>query len=108
MDNLTELRRKRREQFNQQQQARVQEQQQIQQNIQQQIEYLESVVKPKFSKEALTRYGILKAAHPEKAAQVLAALSQHVQQITSISDDQLKQILLRMEEPKRETTIRRV
>ena len=78
--------------------------------IQKQFEALEQVVKQKLSKEAIARYGNIKAAHPEKAMQVITALAQLVQQgqiQETITDDLLKQILLKLQEPKKEFKIAR-
>ena len=76
--------------------------------IQKQFESLENVVKQKLSKEALTRYGNVKAAHPEKAVQVVAVVAQLIQQgqITDlISDDMFKGMLIKLKEPKKEFKI---
>lgn len=84
---------------------------QFQQNadIQQQVQALENFVKSKFTKDALVRYGNLKTAHPEKAIQLLALLGQafQTQNIQQINDEQLKDLLKRMEPAKRDFKITR-
>lgn len=84
---------------------------QTQQNaeIQQQVQALENFVKTKLTKEALVRYGNLKTAHPEKAIQLLALLGQalQTQNIQQINDEQLKDLLKRMEPAKRDFKITR-
>ena len=75
---------------------------------QQQVLMLESVVRQKLTREALERYGNFKTAHPEKAMQLVMILAQAIQQqgIESIDDQQLKELLKRMN-PKREIKITR-
>jgi len=78
--------------------------------LQQQIEQLESVVKNHMSANAISRYGTLKAAHPEKAIQSLVLITQLMQsgQIKGqITDMQYKQILQSLTQRKRETRITR-
>ncbi len=92
MDELENIRQKKIQEIQAQQQEQFQEQVQLQQQIQQ----LETVVKQYLTKEALQRYGNLKAAHPEKSIQLLVLLSQFIQQgkIKKKIDDQgLKEIL---------------
>ena len=101
MNELEALRNKRLEQ--------LQRQQQEQQEFQQQVETLEAYVKQHLTKPALSRYGNLKSAHPEKAVQVLTVLAQILQsgQLKNIDDEQLKDILHRMQPPKKEFKITR-
>lgn len=96
MSDLEELRRKRLEQLQQKQQD-IEE-------FQQQVETLENYVKQRLTKEALSRYGNLKSAHPEKAVRVLTVLAQVLQtgQLQTVNDEQLKDILTRMQEPKKD------
>ncbi|MBW2980598.1 hypothetical protein KY360_04230 [Candidatus Woesearchaeota archaeon] len=110
MDELEELKKKRLQELQQKQQESLQQQAQEEAQLQQQIEQLEAAVKQYFTKEALQRYGNLKAAHPEKAIQVLVGLGQLVQsgKITQkITDDQLKALLKQIEPKKKEFTIKR-
>jgi len=105
MDELEELKRKKLEQL-QSQHSQVEEQVQLQQ----QIEQLEAVVKRLFTKDALQRFGNVKAAHPEKAVQVLVVLGQLMQQnkIAEINDEQLKEILQQITPQKRDFKINKV
>lgn len=82
---------------------------QEQQQIMQQIAQLETVVRGYLDRQALERYNNLKTAHQELAVQVLVVLSQLVQsrQISGvINDQQLKEVLLRLQ-PKKEFKITR-
>ena len=109
MDELEELKKKKLQELQQKQQESLQNQAQEQAQLQQQIEQLEAAVKQFFTKEALQRYGNLKAAHPEKAVQVLVVLGQLMQsgKITSkITDDQLKELLKQIEPKKKDFTIK--
>lgn len=95
---------------NQQEEA-LQQQSQEQQQLQSQIEQLEVMVKQFLSKEALQRYGNLKAAHQEKAVQLLVVLGQSIQQgqiKEKISDEKLKEILKQMQPEKKEFKIKKV
>ena len=60
------------------------------------------------SKEAISRYGNLKAAHPDVAIQAIAVIAQAAGQIKEkISDEQFKNILKQMQKPKKEFKILR-
>ena len=64
--------------------------------LEQQIAALEEFAKQYLSKEAITRFSILKSAHPQKALQVIAFIAQIAQkgQIKEkISDEKFKDIL---------------
>ena len=79
--------------------------------LQQQIQALESLAKQWMSAEAITRYGTLKAAYPEKAVQVIAIIAQLVQQgqiKQKITDAELKSLLIQIEPKKKETSIKRL
>ena len=71
---------------------------QEQAEMQQQVAQLESMVKTLFTKDALSRYGNIKAANPEKAVQLLAALGQMMQQgkTRTVTDEDLKRLLAMM------------
>lgn len=99
MNELDELRKNRLEKL-QQQQKQIEE-------FNQQVETLEMFVKQHLTKEALSRYGNLKSAHPETAVQVLALLAQFIQagKVSMIDDEQLKDILQRMQPQKKEFKI---
>lgn len=109
MDELEELKRKKLEELKKQQEEALQNQAEEQAQLQQQIDQLESVVKQIFTKEALSRYGNIKAAHPEKAVQLLVVLGQLIQQgkIKQINDSQLKEILKKLTPEKKEFKIKR-
>ena len=110
MDELEALRRKRLSQLRRQQEQAMAQQAQEEAQLQSQIEQLEAVVRQVLTKDALARYGNIKAAHPEKAIQVLVVLGQLIQQrgMTSINDDQLKQILNQLQPEKKDFKIRRI
>ena len=82
---------------------------QNQAELRQQVQQLEMLVKQRMTKEALERFGNVKAAHPEKALQLLAVLGQAIQsnQIQEIDDDQLKGILLKLTPEKKDFKIKR-
>lgn len=64
--------------------------------LEQQIVALEEFAKQYLSKESITRLGILKSAHPQKALQVIAFIAQIAQngQIKDkINDEEFKNIL---------------
>jgi len=109
MDELEALKRKRLEELQNAQQDAAYQEMQEQQQLEQQIQQLEAVVKNIFTKDALSRYGTLKTAHPEKAVQLLVVLAQAIQkgQVTRIDDMQLKNLLQRMSPPKKGITIKR-
>jgi programmed cell death protein 5 len=109
MDELEELKKKKLQELQQKQQQALHQQAQEQAQLQQQIEQLEAAVKQFFTKEALERYGNLKAAHPEKAVQVLVVLGQLAQSgkiAQKVTDDQLKALLKEMEPKKKDFTIK--
>ena len=107
MATLEEIRRKKLEEMTKLQQRQAEEQSQIQHQIGQ----MESVVRQFLSKEALARYGSLKAAHQEKALQLLVVLFQAIQkgQVKGkIEDALLKKVLEQLAPKKREIKIKRV
>lgn len=104
MDELEEIRKRRLQELMEKKQQELNEQAQIEQQLQQ----IENVIKGKFTKEALQRYSNIKIAYPEKRAQLLLILAQVHEQIDKIDDEQLKEILKRMEPKRRETKIKRI
>jgi len=67
--------------------------------LQQQIAQLESFVRQSLSRDALSRYGTLKTAHPQKAVQLLVLVSQMIQagkMKVPVSDEELKNVLIAM------------
>jgi len=110
MPTLDEIRRRKLEEIMQLQQEKMQQQSQEQAQAQQQLEYIENVVKQFLSKEALMRYGSLKAAHQDKAFQVAMILFQAIQkgQVKSKIDDlTLKKVLEQLTPVKRDIKIQR-
>ena len=91
------------------QQQALQEQVQEQAQVQQQLNELENFVKPRLTKKALERFGNIKAAHPEKAEQLLVGLAQLIQagKLDMVDDNTLKDILSKIIPEKREFKIRR-
>ncbi len=64
--------------------------------LQEEIAQLESIVKAKLSRDALTRFGTVKAAHPDLALNLTLVLSNLIKQgriVGQISDAQLKEFL---------------
>ncbi|HLG23505.1 hypothetical protein J4204_04235 [Candidatus Woesearchaeota archaeon] len=111
MSTLEEIRKKKLEELTRLQQEKLQQQAQEQSQLQQQIGQIESTVRQFFTKEALARYGNLKAAHQEKALQLLLVLFQAIQkgQVQGkIEDSLLKKILEQLTPKKKEIKIKRV
>ena len=109
MDELEEI--KKRKLMELQQGEPLQKQAEEQQQIQAQLEQLETLVKQFLTKEALQRYGNLKAAHQEKAIQLLVILGQAIQQgqiKEKITDEKLKEILKQLQPEKKEFKIKRI
>lgn len=110
MPTLDEIRKKKLEEMMRLQQSNFQEQAEQQAQIQQQIEQMENAVRQFLSKDALARYGNLKAAHQEKALQLLVILFQAIRkgQVKSkIDDATLKKILEQLIPKKRDIKIKR-
>ena len=83
----------------------------LQQEKLQQLEAMENIVRQFLTKDALARYGNLKAAHKEKSLQLLVVLFQAIQkgQVQGrIEDSLLKKILEQMTPKKKEIKIKRV
>ena len=111
MSTLEEIRKKKLEDMMRLQQDKMQQQMGEQQQVQQQIEQMEGIVKQFLTKEALARYGNIKAAHKEKALQLLVVLFQAIQkgQVTGkVEDSLMKKILEQLTPKKREINIKRV
>ncbi len=73
--------------------------------LQQQIELLENIAKQFMSKDAISRYGNLKSAHPEKAIQSIALIAQAVesgQLKEKLDDDSFKRLLQQITPEKKE------
>ncbi|MAH33025.1 hypothetical protein CL615_01405 [archaeon] len=110
MSELDEIRKKKLEELKRQQLGALQQQDLEKAQIQQQVQQLEIIVKQAFTKEALERYGNLKAAFPERAVQVLAILANAIQsgQISKIDDNALKEFLKKLTPEKKEFNIKKV
>lgn len=105
--NLEEIKQRR---MMEMQQAQMQSQVQEQMKLQQQVQEIEGVVKQMLSKEALSRYGNIRAADPEKALQIIVLLAQLIQQgkIQGTIDDILfKKVLEKITPQTKRTVIRR-
>jgi len=103
MPSLEEIRKRKLQQMMAAQNENTQQQAQLQEQIAQ----LEVAVKQHMTKEAVLRYGSIKAAHPEKAVQSLVVLSQLLQsgRLEKIDDITFKKILEQMAPKKREIKI---
>ena len=86
-------------------QRMLQSQANSQLKMQQQLDALENMIRPKMTREALSRYGTLKSAHPEKAVQLLAVLAQNINKFEVINDFQLRELLIQMSPDKKEFKI---
>ncbi len=78
--------------------------------LQQQIAMIEAKAKGCMSAEAIARYGALKSAHPEKALQVVMIIAQAAennQLKEKITDQQFKNILMQLQQPKKEFKLTR-
>jgi len=86
------------------------QQQQFEEEIEvkQKIEQLEEIARQVLTKEALARYGNIKAANPEKAVQVLAVIGQAVQSgaADKIDDEQLKEMLKQLTPEKKKYNLK--
>ncbi len=105
MDELERIKQEKLEELQANQQEQLQEELQLQQQVQQ----LEAVVKQFLTKEALQRYGNLKAAHTKKAIQLLVVLSQLIQQgkiKDKIDDNLLKEVLMEITPKKKNFKIK--
>ena len=110
-DDLEEIKKRKLAELQNQQKESLQNQAAEQQQLQSQLEQLEIAVKQYLTKEALQRYGNLKAAHQDKAIQLLVVLGQAIQQgqiKEKISDEKLKNILTQLQTKKKEFKIKRV
>jgi DNA-binding TFAR19-related protein (PDSD5 family) len=79
------------------------EQQAVAEQMQQQLALIESVAKQFMNREAISRYGALKIAHPETAVKAIAFIAQaaqlgHIKE--KLSDEDFKTILNEIKEGK--------
>ena len=107
MNEVEEIKRRKLEALQRQLQERSENNSEDEQQAQQQIAALEAAVKTRLSKEALLRYGNLKSAHPEKAIQLLVVLAKLMQngRMETVSDQDMKSILMKLSDPKKGTMI---
>ena len=110
MDELGEIKKRKLEELKKAQLEQLQQQSQEEEQMKQQLEQLEAIVKQALTKEALQRYGNLKADFPERTAQLLVVLAQAIQsgQINKIDDNTLKEILKKITPEKKDIKIKRV
>ena len=74
-------------------------------NLQKQVEMLELELKKYLDKDAVSRYGNLKAAHPELAIQVMMFVVQGINAgklEAPIDDEKFKELLQFFQKPKKE------
>ena len=78
--------------------------------LKQQIAMLESLAKQKMSREAVSRYGSLKLAHPETAIKAIAMIAQAVQagQLReTLTDEDFRTLLKNIQEGKQTYNFKR-
>lgn len=76
----------------------------------QQIRLLENIAKQKMTRDAITRYGNLKLAHPEIAIKVITIIAQAIQlgQIKETIDDaSFKELLKQIQQDKKHFRIKK-
>ena len=107
---MDEIRKRKIEELKKAQLEQIQHQAGEEEQLKQQVEQLEIIVKQALTKEALQRYGNLKAAFPDRAVQLLVVLAQALQagQITKIDDNTLIEILKKLSPEKKDIKIKRV
>ncbi len=101
MSELDEIRKRKIAQMQRQQSSASSEEQ----KLSQQVAQLEGMVKPLLTKDALVRFGTIKAAYPEKAIQVLVVIAQLAKagRIQNVDDEMLKKLLTQLTPKQRET-----
>jgi len=109
MSEIDDIRAKRMEELQKLQQQQSQPSSEEEQ-MKEQIHQLESIVKHAMTKDALARFGNLRAGHPEKAIQLLVVLAQAIQQgqIQKVDDNTLKEILKKLTPKKKDIKIKKV
>ncbi len=83
--------------------AQLREQAVLTHQLKQQLAAIEAVAKQKMSREAISRYGAVKVAHPELAVKAIAMIAQAVQlgQIReTVGDEEFKMLLKNLQEGK--------
>lgn len=102
--NIEEIRQQKLKQLQEQQLA----QQQEAAKVQQQVNAIEAMARQAMTPEAFARYSTLKTAHPEKALQAVAMIAQAMssgQLAGTVTDEQFKNLLQKMEPQKKQTKI---
>ncbi len=109
MNELDEIKRRKLAELQAGQENSLQEQAREQAEFQQKVNELESVVKQLFTKEALERYGNIKAADPDKALRIITVIGQLIQsgRVGTITDEMLKSLLKQLAPKKRDIKINR-
>lgn len=110
MDELEAIRQRKLAELQQNLQSQMVQQAQEEEQLRSQIDQLESFVKPRLTREALSRYGNIKTAFPDKAVQVLVILYQAMtkRNIKEINDEELKELLKELEPKKKEFKIKKI
>jgi DNA-binding TFAR19-related protein (PDSD5 family) len=98
MDELELLRQKRLREL----QDMASQQQSEQKQIDHEIGQLEALVKKRLTGDAITRYGTIKLANPEKAMHLLGLLAQLIERKPEriITDEELKKLLILLNQKK--------
>ena len=107
MESLEDIKKRKLQEMLGQQNQQVDEQAQVQQQIRQ----LELLIGNYLTKDALLRYGNIKAAHKDKAMQLLVILSQMIQQgqiSGKIDDETLKNLIIKITPKQKDIKIKRV
>ena len=109
MSSIEELRRRRAEQIKQAQQQYNDQGNEEAQTVAK-LQQLENMVKQVLTKEALQRYSNLKVGHPDKAMNLLMIIGSAIQsnQLNAekkVTDEELKNLLMRLSPKKREVKI---
>lgn len=80
-----------------------------QQELEHQLQLLEQRIRKVLSKDALQRYGNIKAANPQFAVHILLALSQYIEKtgLRSIDDKNFKLLLKQMVPNRKNINIKR-
>ncbi len=110
MDELERLRAQKAETYLKQQQETAAREYQEKEDLKGQMAEMEAQIRLHMTKEAISRYGTLKAGHPDKAIYALVVMSRFIeeQKIQIIDDEFLKRIIIKINKGKKEFKIKRV
>lgn len=102
MNDIEELKRRKLEEMQREQENSA--------KMQQEIAQAENLAKSFMTKEALERYGNIKMAYPDRAMQTMGVILNLVQQgqIKQVDDNTLKEILRIIEPKKKDINIKRI